>query len=440
MAQKTLIGGTGYEITGGRTLVGGTGYSISGGRTLVGGTGYSINFPVEATSQNIWSSTTGTSNITFSEYLNGYYILGGQYKNSNSSNTYAMLAYSTKPTGPWTTIDLGKGGVFGIGYVGGYYVIGGNFSTAAKIKYSTTINGTWTDVELKTYATTPSRYTGTPKMTAFHCANGYCVAACSAVGYSDSDLEDRSADYSIALSTTNPTGTWSCAVIKSDNVISAESYPVTTHGLTYGNGYWCAVIEAAHKHIADEDYYGGYVGYITNPANSWSSKKIMDSVGDGYPRYLSDVEYLNGYFVARENYQGRNRYAYIQYTTSANGTWTRGAISKTTILSAGEGFNAIGYFDGNYILGNNTSTEVGMWSGKYNTTAGIYYSPTLDASTWTEKILWTNTNAISNSDRVNHINVLNGILFVCGNKYDTATSTSYAHISVASSINDLIIE
>lgn len=44
MAQKTLIGGTGYSITSGKTLIGGTGYSITGGKTLIGGTGYDIPF------------------------------------------------------------------------------------------------------------------------------------------------------------------------------------------------------------------------------------------------------------------------------------------------------------------------------------------------------------------------------------------------------------
>lgn len=47
MAHKSLVGGTAYDITGGRTLVGGTGYSISKGRTLVGGTGYDIAFPIK---------------------------------------------------------------------------------------------------------------------------------------------------------------------------------------------------------------------------------------------------------------------------------------------------------------------------------------------------------------------------------------------------------
>lgn len=42
MAHKALIGGTAYEIKGGRDLIGGTGYSIKKGRTLIGGAGYDI--------------------------------------------------------------------------------------------------------------------------------------------------------------------------------------------------------------------------------------------------------------------------------------------------------------------------------------------------------------------------------------------------------------
>ena len=40
MGHKTLIGGTAYEIKGGRDLIGGTGYSEKKGRVLVNGTGY----------------------------------------------------------------------------------------------------------------------------------------------------------------------------------------------------------------------------------------------------------------------------------------------------------------------------------------------------------------------------------------------------------------
>ena len=44
MAHKTLIGGTAYEIGGGKTLVNGTAYSIDKGKTLVDGTAYEVGF------------------------------------------------------------------------------------------------------------------------------------------------------------------------------------------------------------------------------------------------------------------------------------------------------------------------------------------------------------------------------------------------------------
>ena len=49
MTHKTLVGGTAYNITGGKSLVSGTTYSIKGGRTLVWGTGYNISFGEEPT-------------------------------------------------------------------------------------------------------------------------------------------------------------------------------------------------------------------------------------------------------------------------------------------------------------------------------------------------------------------------------------------------------
>lgn len=44
MAHKTLIGGTAYEIKGGRDLIGGTGYSKKNGKVPIGGTAYDIPF------------------------------------------------------------------------------------------------------------------------------------------------------------------------------------------------------------------------------------------------------------------------------------------------------------------------------------------------------------------------------------------------------------
>lgn len=44
MAHRTMVGGTAYEVGGGKALVDGTAYSIKNGKTLVDGTGYEIGF------------------------------------------------------------------------------------------------------------------------------------------------------------------------------------------------------------------------------------------------------------------------------------------------------------------------------------------------------------------------------------------------------------
>lgn len=46
MAHKTLISGTGYDVSGGREMIGGTGYAKKKGRVLVNGTGYDIPFSI----------------------------------------------------------------------------------------------------------------------------------------------------------------------------------------------------------------------------------------------------------------------------------------------------------------------------------------------------------------------------------------------------------
>lgn len=56
MAHRTLIGGTSYEISGGKALINGSGYHIAGGKTLVNGTSYDISFGTPASSLAIGSS------------------------------------------------------------------------------------------------------------------------------------------------------------------------------------------------------------------------------------------------------------------------------------------------------------------------------------------------------------------------------------------------
>lgn len=77
MAHKTLVGGTAYEISGGKTLVNGTAYSIKNGKTLVGGTAYEVGFgtPVTITinGDSSYSSYGGTLYAAYARINNVNY-------------------------------------------------------------------------------------------------------------------------------------------------------------------------------------------------------------------------------------------------------------------------------------------------------------------------------------------------------------------------------
>ena len=81
MAHKTLIGGTAYEISGGKTLVNGTVYSIKNGKTLVDGTAYEVGF-VDLISFS-WYTGIGTLKLsaepgmTWEEWVGSGYNPGG---------------------------------------------------------------------------------------------------------------------------------------------------------------------------------------------------------------------------------------------------------------------------------------------------------------------------------------------------------------------------
>lgn len=76
MAHKTLVGGTAYNISGGKSMVSGTSYSIKGGKTLVNGTAYSINFGPDVSpvlNDNDWATI---SEISQSGQASNYWSVG----------------------------------------------------------------------------------------------------------------------------------------------------------------------------------------------------------------------------------------------------------------------------------------------------------------------------------------------------------------------------
>ena len=92
MAHKTLIGGTAYEIKGGKTLIDGTAFSIKSGKTLVDGTAYEVGFAKPAT---ITLSFTKTGGRTVGE-VTSVVIKGVDY----SQSKYAEDLSTTEITVP----------------------------------------------------------------------------------------------------------------------------------------------------------------------------------------------------------------------------------------------------------------------------------------------------------------------------------------------------
>jgi hypothetical protein len=106
MAHGTLIGGTSYEIDGGRTLINGTGYDIDKGKTLVGGTGYEIPFTVDIVVNITGSGINGNytkatiHGVTYSNVTSGIIVNPGDvirlYVKSYYGNAYIQINGSTK--------------------------------------------------------------------------------------------------------------------------------------------------------------------------------------------------------------------------------------------------------------------------------------------------------------------------------------------------------
>lgn len=78
MAHKTLIGGTAYEIDGGKTLIGGTAYKIDKGKTLVGGTAYEVGFaPSVAMIYVVGHGGEDCGDGEYGQYANSYITYNG---------------------------------------------------------------------------------------------------------------------------------------------------------------------------------------------------------------------------------------------------------------------------------------------------------------------------------------------------------------------------
>lgn len=90
MAHKTLVGGTAYEISGGKTLIDGTAYSIDKGKTLVGGTAYEVGFSQPAHDVLV---TGGVLGIAMTQ--NTVELDGNTYAVASASPAFYTITKST---------------------------------------------------------------------------------------------------------------------------------------------------------------------------------------------------------------------------------------------------------------------------------------------------------------------------------------------------------
>lgn len=92
MAHKTSIGGTAYDIGGGKTLVEGTSYSVKNGKVLIDGTEYDISFILPGNGVGFMERQLFQWYLCII-YADGYWVVGGRYCEGDIN--YARIAYAT---------------------------------------------------------------------------------------------------------------------------------------------------------------------------------------------------------------------------------------------------------------------------------------------------------------------------------------------------------
>lgn len=99
MAHKTLVGGTAYNISGGKSMVSGTAYNIKGGKTLVGGTGYNIGFGSGEPDGAAYAHLYSDKNFVFKRDDN---VESGKTLTASYTG-FEDVAYESQNDIPWNT-------------------------------------------------------------------------------------------------------------------------------------------------------------------------------------------------------------------------------------------------------------------------------------------------------------------------------------------------
>lgn len=184
---RDIIYANGYWVVGGEYR-----NVSSDGNTLMtyGRIAYATSPSGTWTTNNIWTSSETLSSpddsfrrdhmsrITGIAYADGKWVVCGYYydKSQSSSARYRnVIAYSTTPSGTWTTNNVWLGSNYtinAIAYANGYWVVGGNYrvtANCAAVAYTNNLTGTWTIKQLW------SEYTSQNVVNCVEYFNGYVV-------------------------------------------------------------------------------------------------------------------------------------------------------------------------------------------------------------------------------------------------------------------------
>lgn len=134
MAHKTLIGGTAYEISGGKTLIDGTAYLIKSGKTLVDGTAYEVGFGLPMAIVRLTADTFENKNYA-SAYID-YTTPDGDTGRLSTAGEYEL------PIGTNISCELRFGGKDRASlyiYFNGEYVVNGESEVFYDVTLSTNL-------------------------------------------------------------------------------------------------------------------------------------------------------------------------------------------------------------------------------------------------------------------------------------------------------------
>lgn len=399
MAHKTLIGGTSYDISGGKALVDGTSYSIKNGKALIGGTAYDISFLLPPAVLDLWSGAD--ARIESIIYANGYWIVGGYY--NDGSTCYARIAYATELNGTWTIKDLwstssGKGShIYDITYGDGYFVVLGDYASGSGLKgriaYATDVTGTWVTNDFWSNSLQP--------VYCIEYGNGYWVIG--GLTLSSNRYYGKIA-YNTEI-TGSYSGSWT-----SKNLWGNANYSCPVKDIRYANGYWYAV----GMNYSSTSPRGMFALSPSVP-NSFESKVMLS---DSDTASLNKIIYENGYLVTVGKEANEVKLIY----------WTDATASSSVVKTLWTGGSATALVHKN-----------GYWVvlGTHSDGSGTYYNRIAYATTpdgeWTILDFWSGTD--TSYLNVYDIEYGNGFWSVVGS---IGTSSKNAHLSYAPNLNSLI--